>query len=153
MPQLVKGGKYTYGWSRVGKNGRITIPFEALGEYGFNESEKVILLPGSKTSGGFGLASQPSLAESPIGAIAETHPRLWNFQAPEGEIVLYRGKPYCWVKLCNGAIVVPPGTLKRYGVQLGSRVLVIRGSNRAIGFAVRGPVVEEAKKHNELIIF
>ena len=137
----------------MGENGRITIPLEALGEYGFNESEKVILLPGSKTSGGFGLASPPSLAGSPIGSIAETHPRLWDFQTPEGEIVLYRGKPYCWVQLCNGTIVVPPDTLKRYGVQIGRRVLVIRGSNRAIGFAARGPVVEEAKKHNELMTF
>jgi hypothetical protein len=33
MPQLVKGGKHTFGWSRVGKTGRIIIPPEALTEY------------------------------------------------------------------------------------------------------------------------
>ena len=26
MPRLVKGGKYTFGWSRVGDMGRITVP-------------------------------------------------------------------------------------------------------------------------------
>jgi len=50
MPQLVKGGKYTFGWSRVGDTGRIVIPAEAVEEYRLKESEKLILVPGSKTS-------------------------------------------------------------------------------------------------------
>jgi bifunctional DNA-binding transcriptional regulator/antitoxin component of YhaV-PrlF toxin-antitoxin module len=153
MPQLVKGGKYAFGWSRVGDNGRVDIPPEALAEYGFNELDKLILLPGSRTSGGFGLASQSALFESPLGAIAEIYPRLWSFQTSEGEVVEYKEKPYCWVALKEGCILVPPGTLEQYGIKIGDKLLVIRGSGRALGFAVRGPIVEEAKRHGELEVF
>ena len=87
MPKLVKGGKHTFGWSRVGDMGRIVIPAEALVEYCLKESETLIMVPGSKTSGGFGLASQNSMIRSPLGAAAEVHPRLGKFQMPEGEVV------------------------------------------------------------------
>jgi hypothetical protein len=153
MPQLVKGGKYAYGWSRVGHDGRIVIPPEALGEYGFQESEKLILVPGSRTSGGFGLASRSSLLKTPMGMIAESQPMLWNFATPEGEFVELNGKPYGWVALHDGAVTLSLTALARYGIELGDKLLVIRGSGRALGFTVRGPIVEEAKKHSDLKIF
>ena len=43
MPRLVKGGKYTFGWSRVGDMGRITVPSEALIEYDLQEGEALAL--------------------------------------------------------------------------------------------------------------
>jgi bifunctional DNA-binding transcriptional regulator/antitoxin component of YhaV-PrlF toxin-antitoxin module len=150
MPQLVKGGKYVFGWSRVGDHGRIVIPPEALEEYGLVESEKLILIPGSRTSGGFGLASQESQRNSPLRTVAEIN---LNMEIPQGEVVEYRGKPYCRVELSNGSITVPPGTLERYGVGCGDRLLVIRGSGLAVGFAVRGPIVAEARGHPELKVF
>ena len=153
MPKLVKGGKHTFGWSRVGDMGRIVIPAEALVEYCLKESEKLIMVPGSKTSGGFGLASQNSMIRSPLGAAAEVHPRLGKFQMPEGEVVEYKGKPYCWVELRSGGITVPPRTLDKSGIKIGDKLLVIRGSGLAIGFAVRGPIIEEANRHSELEIF
>ena len=153
MPQLVKGGKHTFGWSRVGDTGRITIPPEALEEYRLKESERLILVPASQMSGGFGLGSQESVKRSPLGAVADIHPGLGEFRVSEGEVVEYKGKPYCWVELRNGGVVVPPGTLEKYGVRIGDKLLVIRGSGLAIGFAVRGPIVEEAKKHRELEVF
>ncbi len=33
MPQLVKGGKYVYGWSKVSTKGKIAIPDKAKEEY------------------------------------------------------------------------------------------------------------------------
>ena len=153
MPQLVKGGKHTFGWSRVGDTGGIIIPPEALGEYGLQESEKLVLVPGSQTSGGFGLGSEESVKRSPLGVVMEVHPGLGEFRVPEGEVIEYKGKPYCWVELRGGGVVVPPGTLKEYGIRIGDQLLVIRGSGLAIGFAVRGPIVEEAKKHRELEVF
>jgi len=33
MPQLVKGGKYVFGWSIISEYGGILIPEEALHEY------------------------------------------------------------------------------------------------------------------------
>jgi hypothetical protein len=153
MPQLVKGGKHTFGWSRVGDSGRIRIPPEALKEYGLRESERPILLPGSRTSGGFGLASRESLEGSPLGVAAALCPELGAFRASEGEVVDCRGRPFCWVQLRDGCIDVPPATLQEYGVRVGDKLLVIRGSGLGIGFAVRGRIVEEALQHSGLPVF
>ena len=153
MPQLVKGGKHTFGWSRVGDTGRITLPPEALKEYDLQESERIIMMPGSQTSGGFGLGSQESLKRSPLGVVMDVHPELGDFRVPKGEVIEEKGKPFCWVELRNGGIEVPLKTLERYGIGVGDKLLVIRGSGLAIGFAVRGPIVEEAKKHRELDLF
>ena len=153
MPQLVKGGKHVFGWTLVGDKGKIIIPPEALEEYGLRESDKLIMIPGSKTSGGFGLGTQKILKESPLGTVLDANPALKNFRVSEKEVIEYRGKPYCWTKLINQGISVPPDTLKRYGIEVGDRLLVIRGSGLALGFAVRGPIVEEAGKHPELKVF
>jgi hypothetical protein len=61
MPQLAKGGKYVFGWSKVGDQGEIVIPLEALEEYNLTTDKNVILMSGSKTSGGFGLTMAESL--------------------------------------------------------------------------------------------
>lgn len=153
MPQLVKGGKHVFGWSRVGNTGRIIIPPAALAEYRLKESGKLILMPGSRTSGGFGLGDCDSVRESPLGRAVNLHPGLKKFQTPEGEAVEYKGKTYCWAELRNGGIAIPAGTLAEYGIRIGARLLVIRGSGLALGFAARGPIVEEAGKHPELEVF
>ena len=153
MPQLVKGGKHVFGWSRVGGEGRIIVPQEALVEHRLRESEKLILVPGSRTSRGFGLGSRESVSRSPLGEVLEAVPKLGEFRVPAGEAVEYDGKPYCWVELRNGGITVPTRTLEEYGIQAGDSLLVIRGSGLAIGFAVRGPIVAEAKRHPELEVF
>lgn len=78
MPQLVKGGKDIFGWSKVGENGKIIIPEEAYLEYKFNEDKKCILMSGSKRSGGFGLSSNRLIRNSPIGKMLERFPELIN---------------------------------------------------------------------------
>jgi hypothetical protein len=153
MPQLVKGGKHTYGWSCVGGTGRIILPPEAVEDYHLQESERLFLVPGSRTSGGFGLATQDLLDRSPLGNVLDAHPELKEFQVPEGEVIVSRGKAYGWVQLRNGGVEIPPRTLKHYGIKVGNKILAIRGSGLAIGFAVRGPIVEEALKHDELELF
>jgi bifunctional DNA-binding transcriptional regulator/antitoxin component of YhaV-PrlF toxin-antitoxin module len=153
MPQLVKGGKHTYGWSLVGNTGRIILPPQALEEYRLKEFERLLLVPGSHTSGGFGLGSRESIKKSQLGFITDVHPELGEHRLPEGEIIEYEGKPFYWVELRNGGIEVPPGILDRYGIKIGDKLLVIRGSGLAIGFAVRGPIVEEARKHHGLELF
>lgn len=62
MPQLVRGGKYAYGRSGVSNQGKIVIPYEATAEYSFLNYGKVVLLPGSKRSGGFSVTSVELLA-------------------------------------------------------------------------------------------
>jgi bifunctional DNA-binding transcriptional regulator/antitoxin component of YhaV-PrlF toxin-antitoxin module len=56
MPQLERGGKYVFGWSQVSENGVIVIPGEAVGEYGLNPGTEVVLISGSKSSGGLVMA-------------------------------------------------------------------------------------------------
>jgi len=154
MPQLVKGGKYVYGWSKVSNIGKIAIPDEAKEEYNLATCDKVILIPGSKRSGGFGLTTKKLLENSRLSAIIDSCPRLAEFQEPEGKAVEINGKTCCWVKLCkDGTITVPLETLKTYGINPGDRLLVVRGSNVALGFPVRGPIIDEAKKHADIEMF
>jgi len=153
MPQLVKGGKHAFGWSVVGIGGEVVLPPEAISEYGFKESEWLVLIPGSRTSGGFGLGKTMSVAESPIGAVLKAHPEWARHEGTVGEVVEHGGKPYCWAELRRGRVVIPLEMLAKYGIKAGARLLVIRGSGRALGFAVRGPIVEEAERHPELDVF
>jgi hypothetical protein len=150
MPQLVRGGKHAYGWSHVSQTGRIPLPPDALRDYSLADAMRLLVVPGSRTSGGFGLGSFTSIRTSPLGSVADAQPELAAFSVPEAEPIDHRGKPYCWVELRHGEIQLPPPTLKRYGIEPGDDLLVIRGSFLALGFAVRGPIVEEARNHPEL---
>ena len=154
MPQLVKGGKYVYGWSKVSARGKIAVPDETKEEYNLATCDKVILMPGSKRSGGFGLTTKELLKNSRLSVILDSCPRLAEFQESEGRAVEINGKPCCWVKLSkDGTITVPLETLETYGINSGDRLLVVRGSNVALGFPVRDPIIDEAKKHADIEIF
>jgi hypothetical protein len=128
MPQLVKGGKWVFGWVIVGLQGELTIPPEAWVEYGFQLGEETAFLPGSGTSGGFGLSTPRLLAQV-----------AWPLQMrilAQGQI----GE--------DGQLVVPPAV----GMQPGDRLLAVRGSGRALGFVAQGPIYDEALNHPELKI-
>lgn len=154
MPQIVKGGKYVYGWSKVGSRGKIIIPNEAIEEYNLMTNNNVILTPGSKRSGGFSLTTKEFLNNSPLSVILEKNPQLAEFQESEGEALEINGKTYCWVKMHkDGSIIIPIETLKRYGINPGDCLLSVRSSNIAICFPVRGPIVDEAKKHSNIELF
>lgn len=154
MPQLVKGGKHAYAWSKVNTNGRIVIPNDATTEYNLLAYDKVILMSGSKRSGGFGVTSVETLKKSAIHVILEGHPQLAEFQTNEGGIVEIKGRNYCWVKMNkNGSITVPLETLEKYGVTPGDKLLSVRGSCVALGFIVKGPIIDEAKKHSNIKMY
>ncbi len=38
-------------------------------------------------------------------------------------------------------------------IKMGDKLLVIRGSGLAVGFAVKGPIVKVAQKHKEIKVF
>lgn len=150
MPQLVKGGKHVFGWSRVGNKGTIMIPSEAFAEYRLTSGENAFLISGSRTSGGFGLIRRESLKMSRLGVLLEKHPELAEFRIPEGRAVESDGKASCWVRIQKQRITVPVVTLALFGIKPGARVLSVRGSGWALGFIVRGPIIEEAGRHPEL---
>jgi hypothetical protein len=129
MPQLVKGGKWVFGWVTVGPQGELPIPPEAWHEYGFRPGEEVAFLPGSQTSGGFGLSTPRLLAQS-AGPLQDR-------SLAQGHIDK------------DSQLQVPPAVRMRPG----DRLLVVRGSGRALGFVARGPIYDEALKHPELEVF
>jgi hypothetical protein len=123
MPQLVKGGKWVFGWVSVGPGGELAIPPQAWAEYGFQPGEEAVFLRGSRTSGGFGLSTPRLLA--PAGTALQTR-------------ILARGR----IEV-EGQAVLPA----EVGVGAGTRLLAVRGSGRALGFLTRGPIYDEALRH------
>jgi hypothetical protein len=126
MPQLVKGGKWVFGWCVVGLNGEIQIPPEAYVEYGFQPGETVLITRGSKRSGGFGIGKQDKLAVFPLQS-------RFIGQTTIG---------------ADNRVALPPEA----GIHPGERLLAVRGSGLALGFVQCGPIFEEAMKHPEIEI-
>ena len=154
MPRLVKGGKYVYGWSEVASEGRIVIPDEAIADYNLKLNSKIILLSGSRRSGGFALTTISLLKNSRLSSILDENPRLTRFELSKGETIRIGRRICCWVTLnADGSIIVPSETLKEYGVNIGARLLSVRGSRLALGFCVKGPLIEEARTHSSLTLF
>lgn len=153
MPRLVKGGKYVYGWSVVGEGGAMRVPGEALLEYGFGPGERLVLLPGSRRSGGFSASTLGKLESTVFFERLRVSP-VFGYGSGEGEAVVVDGRSFCWVTLdAGGCIRVPLETLRGFSVGPGDWLLAARGSHVGIGFPVRGPVVEEARRHEGLECF
>jgi len=154
MPLIARGGKYVYGWSKVGETGRIAIPKEAMDEYRLNERDKVILMSGSRRSAGFALTTPDLLRGSPLSAVLRRFPRLRTFQMPEARTVRLEGRAFCWTTIEEGGyIALPEQTLRDYEILPGDRLLTVRGSDLALGFVLRGPIMDEAALHPELEVF
>ena len=154
MPQLVKGGKYVFGWSIISGDGRILIPDEARLEYQLNSGERVIIISGSKTSGGFSISRKPVIEQSRLSNILARNPDLAEFRFEEGKTINLGGKSMCWTTIRdNNQLLLTPHMLEAYEVAPGDHLLVIRGSYVGLGMAVKGPIVEEAKNHPEIAVF
>jgi len=154
LPQIVKGGKYLFGWSRVGNQGKVKIPPEAFEEYNLKLEKYVILFSGSKTSGGFGLSSVRILKNSIMKDLTDKHTSLANYKIPEGEIIEFKNKKYCWLAIQKDrSINLPEKTLQVFGINKTDNLLSGRCSHLAIGFIAKGPIFKEAKKHPEIKVF
>ena len=154
MPQLAKGGKYIFGWCIIGEDGSIALPEEARQEYKFQAGERVILLPGSHTSGGFSIAKKSIIEQSRLSHILAKNTDLAEFRIKEGKTINIGSKSLCWATIHeNGQLLLSPPILKAYGVKPSDHLLVIRGSYVGIGLAAKGPLVKEAKKHPEIVVF
>jgi bifunctional DNA-binding transcriptional regulator/antitoxin component of YhaV-PrlF toxin-antitoxin module len=154
MPQLEKGGKYVFGWSQIGENRGIIIPREAADEYGYNPGMDIILISGSKSSGGFIIAIKSLLKQSVMGSILTDKPELDDERAQEGEIFGVRERKYCRARIGeNNCIILNPQVLEAFGVAIGDRLLAIRGSYIGLTMILKGLIVECARKHSELESF
>ena len=142
MPQLVKGGKYVYGWVYVRKDGAITIPNEAYLEYGFIQDEDGLLTSGSKRSGGFGLTSERILKSS-----------ILSKKLIENQNQDSKKSKFSKVKIDKGRfITLPEHSMRDFRINIDDKLLVIRGSGLALGFITKGPIYREAEKHSDIIL-
>jgi bifunctional DNA-binding transcriptional regulator/antitoxin component of YhaV-PrlF toxin-antitoxin module len=154
MPQLVKGGKFVYGLAAISPTGTIFIPPEAMKEYRYREGDKVIVMGGSRTSGGLSLTKTEILDKSELSGLLNGLPQLRNREIAEAEIIENKGRRFCWTVIREGGrIDIPLKTLSAYGLKSGDKLAVGRGSYLAIAFIARGPIMQEALKHPELEVF
>ena len=154
MPQLVKGGKYIFGWSVVDEDGRIILPGEAVAEYGIEPGERVLLMSGSRTSGGFSVSRKSTVERSNLSDILVQNPDLAGFRTEEGQIIKSGTRSLCWLTTAAGGdLLLLPPVLEAYGVTPGECLLATRGSYIGIGMLVKGPIVSEAIGHPEIPVF
>ena len=154
MPQMSKGGKYVFGWSRIREDGGVVIPGEAVREYHLRKGQRVMLISGSKTTGGLVVARISMIKDSEISEVLENNPDLAHFRIKEGETIRYKSRLYGWAKLHDhGLIVLPQYTLTMFDIKPGDCLLSIRGSNLAFVLGVKGPIVEKAREQPEIEVF
>ena len=117
-----------FGLCEVGMEDTIQIPPAAFCEYGFHAGETVIILPGSRRSGGFSMGKQEKLANSGP---------LLRRALGSSEIS------------AEGRIPVP----RDAHLQVGNCFLAVRGSGYALMFITGGPIHAEARLHPEIEMF
>jgi hypothetical protein len=154
MPQLVKGGKFVFGWSVVGNNGKIKIPPKAFKDYSFKIGEKVVLISGSKTSGGFSIAKLTKLQNSPMNSILQQIEGVFDNKIPNNRTIHYKNRYYCWTTIREeDCIILPDEIMKTYGIAIPTKVLAVRGSGLGLSFISRGSIYQEALHHPEIKAF
>jgi hypothetical protein len=158
MPQLVKGGKHVFGWSVITDELKVRIPDEAYDEYSFGHTDKIIILSGSETSGGFSINTPCSVANSKfgdriislIGYIKESD----EFTIKRQKIVRAGERFISWTNLLDDkSFYLSDDLMDFLGVHSGSRLLAARGSGVGMTFISRGPIYNEALKHNALLVY
>jgi len=154
MPQLVKGGKYVFGWSLIKNDGGVVIPTEALAEYKLPPGTDIVLVSGSKTSGGFIVCKKSLLEESSIGGFLRDKPEVINFNKVYDKPFTYKTRNYFFTKIREpDTLKLNNDTLESYGLKTGDPLLSGRGSYLGIAMIVKGSIVECARKHPEVKYF
>ena len=154
MPQIVKGGKYIYGWLIIKSDKSINLPKMVIEEYKISDKDKCILFTGSKTTGGFCLSTISLLEKSMLKNILIDNRELWECRIPEQEFIKYKGRKYCWIPINCGKLVLNKNTLTECDLIIDDKLLSIRSSNIAFTLGVKGPIIEQAKKYSgEIEIF
>lgn len=78
MPQLNKGGKYVFGWSKIADDRTVHFPPMVLTEYDLLEEQEIIIFTGAKITGGFCVTNQKMLSASKLHKILDDLPELKN---------------------------------------------------------------------------
>ncbi len=158
MPQLVKGGKHVFGWTTLNNDLKIRIPDEAYDEYKLIKTDKLIILSGSKTSGGLSIITPDSFINSKlsnnivksIGYKKETD----SFTTGIFKIVRFANRLISWTTLDKDKYFRLSGKLiDLLDLKTGNRLLVGRGSGLGPAFITKGTIYNEALKHKDLLYY
>lgn len=149
MPQLVKGGKYVFGWTTIKDDLQIRIPDEAFDEYELIKTDKIILMSGSKASGGFGICAPDSVVKSKIGdhliRLIGYIEKTDTFTTGNREIVKSGDRLICWTYLNKEKYFsLSDELISLLNLKTGDKLLVVRGSGIGPGFVARGIIYNEA---------
>lgn len=152
MPQINKGGKYIFGWSPISEDLCIKIPDEVVHEYDLLKEGKLILISGSKTSGGFVVSRLGLIKQSIMKGLIIAYPDIADYSLTEGKCVKYKGRYYCWVNISSdGILKLHKETAKCFDVKEMDKLLSIRGSNIGFVLAVKGPIIGSANNYEGII--
>jgi hypothetical protein len=115
--------------------------------------KKVILISGSKASGGFVVARRSFLEQSTLSGILSNNPELAQSRTKPGELIRYTGRLDCWVNQHNGLLKLPAEIMGTFCIQPGDNLLIIRGSNLGFVCAKSGPLVKKARSFPGIPVF
>lgn len=151
MPQLEKRGKFVFGISVIGQDGAVIISPASLKEYHFYDGDKMILMSGSRTSGGFVVTEKRLIECSNLAPLFYGVPGLMDFILPEAQTVESKNRFFCWTTMKdNGRIRLPAKTLAVYRLHPGHQLVAVRGSNLGITCIARARIWELAMQHPEV---
>lgn len=148
MPQMNKGGKFIFGISILRSDLSVHIPHQAIEEYAIASEGKVILISGSKKTGGFIVTRKGLLYASKIGNILRDTPALCDYTLNEGEFVKYKGRKYCWCNISEeGVLNFTVQMMHDLDIHTGAKFLAIRSSDIAFCMGIKGPLLEKAEEY------
>jgi len=151
MPLLREGGNFVYGWSIIRKDNTLYLPPKVVNEYKLEKDSDIILISGSKISGGFCITSLKTLKSSKLSRVVENNPDLESEESI-GQIINYRGKNYCHLKLTNdNSLILSEKIMSHFNVKNGNKLLIIKGSRIAFSCCNKGPLIRVAHESNKLI--
>lgn len=158
MPQLVKGGKYIFGWTRINNDLKIRIPDETYDEYKLNETDKLVILSGSKSSGGFSIITPYSVINSKLSKnilrLVDYRKDSNSFKTNELEIIKQGERLVSWTSLEKDKYFrLSNDLISALNLNIGKKLLVGRGSGLGPAFIAKGTIYEEALKHKDLLEF
>jgi len=154
MIRLAKGGKCVFGWSRVQSDGSVYVPAEVRYVYCLEPCCRVVVLPGSRRSGGFCLIEMRQWKNSRLSRLIGSVSQAGLSRIPEGEAILAGRRSLERTTLReDGYIRLSRRIMEPCGIQKGDWLLSVRGSGTGPAFIVRGPLVQQARRHPGLASF
>lgn len=154
MPQMTKGGKYIFGWSRIRENGDLIFPIMAVKEYKLKEETYIYIVSGSRQTGGFCVTTEPLLSHSKLKNILKDNQILADRSLKEGDLLSYKGRKYGWLTLKESGIHLSEPLMKNLGIKIGDKLLSIRSSDIAFTMGVKGALIDKANEYKgEIEVF